>query len=333
MPYQTGSVASFAALKTEIFTFLTSNGWTQENDIVKRNGVFAKITTGVRGWDGDAYIQLEGAKSSDGAGNLIGTPSTPPVSSLIYGEGRMIASLALGGPNAMVFPITYNFHLHSSPVDEFWCFIQYNGDNSQHMGFGNVAKSTDYVGGGFYSSSVNSQDSPGSSLYTITSANLLANAAAANSTAFEIIPFNGGSGSNPAATSGSFLHAEVAGVEWFTTALIGGGGGSYGNFKYMMNSHRILTQERLLSESTVNGIPNLIPMRLYGRGFDDNFQRLGEIENIRFSQISNINFGQIESDGTDNWKFYPSLKKNASELSGGIDHSSNWGIAVRYDGP
>ena len=155
MPYQTGSAASFAALKTEIISFLAANGWTQEgSDIVKRNGVHARITTGNHPQDGGAYIQLEGAKSSDGLGNLVDIQAGPI---LVEDQaGRMIDSLGQDSVGSMVFPITYNLHLESTPVDEFWCFIQYNGDCSQHMGFGNIVKAAPFTGGGFYSSSVSS---------------------------------------------------------------------------------------------------------------------------------------------------------------------------------
>ena len=92
-------------------------------------------------------------------------------------------------------------------------------------------------------------------------------------------------------------------------------------------------EERLASQSSVNGVSNLVPIRLFGRASDGNLQRLGSLYNVRYADIRNMNFGQIESDGTDTWKFYPAYYKDASEPNGGSNHTGTAGIAVRYDGP
>ena len=339
MPYQTGSVASFAALKTEILSFLSANGWSQENDIIKRNGVFAKITTGTTPSDGDNYIRLEGGKGSDGLGNLVGkhdVPDTP--GGLVNNNGQMSASLGLGGPNAMVFPITYFFHLHASPVDEFWCFIQFNGEYCQHMGFGNINKSAPFSGGGFYSCSTVEVSTIAQQLYLINNSNIDsdfgsgARGVATSRNALELIPFRGGDALDVNVFAGSFVHAEVGGGEWYSSHLVTNAA-PYPDTEFMVMGYREAAAMRIVSGSTVNGMPNLIPFNLRVRGFDNNFQNIGSLENLRYSSIELMNFGQVESDGTDSWKFYPVYFKNASEPDGGVGHTGVAGLAVRYDGP
>ena len=339
MPYQTGSVASFAALKTQILSFLSANGWTQETDIIKRNGVFAKITTGVTPHDGDNYIRLEGGKSSDGAGNLIAKHNGPGQVGWLNNNGQMSASFGLGSANAMVFPINYYFHLQSVPVDEFWCFIQFNGDYCQHMGFGNLNKAMPYTGGAFYSSIGVEVDSTPRQLYNINTNNLLSNPgfgwngalAGLGHNALEMIPFHGGRGIHQNAFAGSVVHAELGGLEWAGAHLVSNDP-SYPS-GYMVAGHRETGAMQTVSESTVNGMPNLIPFNIRVRGYDENWQPVGSLENIRFSQIGLMNFGQVESDGTDSWKFYPLFKKDADDPDGGYNHSGIMGLAVRYDGP
>lgn len=336
MPYQTGSVVSFAALRTEIISFLSANGWTQEFDIVKRNGVVAKITTGTTGHDSDAYIRLEGGKGSDGAGNLIGKHDIDET--LNNKSGQMTASFGLGSANAMVFPITYYFHLASTPVDEFWCFIQFNGDCCQHMGFGNINKSAPFSGGGFYSCTTVEVSNTAQSLYGWTSFNLMSNPGYGRVSPFfsrnvlELIPFHGGYAADANVFSGSFVHAEVGGSEWYCSSLLTSNV-SYPQTEYMIAGHRETGAMQKVSESTVNGMPNLIPFNLRVRGYDNNLQPIGSLENIRFSQIGLIDFGQVESDGTDSWKFYPLFKKDAANPLGGVSHTGTMGLAVRYDGP
>ena len=340
MPYQTGSVASFSALKTEILSFLSANGWTQETDIIKRNGVYAKIAIGATPHDGDAYIRLEGGKGSDGSGNLIAKHDGPSPSGWVNNNGQMSASFGLGAANAMVFPITYYFHLASTPVDEFWCFIQFNGDYCQHMGFGNINKAMPFTGGAFYSSMSVEVDSSSRQLYNINTNSLLSNPgygfngalSGLGHNALEMIPFHGGYGIHQNAFAGSALHAEIGGLEWASSHRVSNAA-PYPLSKFMIAGHRETGAMQKVSESTVNGMPNLIPFNIRVLGYDGNWQPVGSLENIRFSQIGLMNFGQVESDGTDSWKFYPLFKKDADDADGGLNHTGTMGLAVRYDGP
>ena len=327
MPYQTGAVASFAALKTEIMSFLVANSWTQESDIIKRDGVFGKITTGTDS-QGYAYIQLEGGKGSDGAGNLVDKHDGPVPFS--QNAGRMDDGVGLEAPGAMVFPINYYFHLFESPVVEFWCIIQFNGDRSQHMGFGNIVKAAPFTGGGFYSSSVSSTLNI-FNFDNFNSVNFLEIGLSNSKVAMELLPFNVGRAHNFPVNqfSGSVVHAEIGGLEWYMSGKIE----SFYPGDSTMLEGRMMFEERVVSEASVNNVPNLVPIRLFGRAASGNLQRIGHLENLKFAQIGSMNFGQVESDGVDSWKFYPAYLKNTLEPEGGQNHTGTAGIAIRYDGP
>lgn len=334
MPYQTGTAASFAALKTEIFSFLASNGWTQETDIIKRNGVFAKITTGTTGHDGDNFIQLEGGKGSDGAGNLVAKHDLQ--SPLNNNAGQMSASFGLGAANAMVFPITYHFHLASSPVDEFWCVIRFNGDRCQHMGFGNINKSAPFVGGAFFSCTTMAVSNGGQDMYNWNATNIIDSSGVGSTSAnpLEMIPFHGGDSNNyNHVFAGSVVHAEVGGGDWYFSNKVESGSFYPSGQRYMISGKKEHGEMQLVSESAINNVPVLIPFNLRIGGYDDNHQHIGVLENIRFAQIGGIDFGQVESDGTDSWKFYPVYLKDADNPAGGDEHTGIAGLAIRYDGP
>lgn len=321
MPYQTGTATDFTDLKNEIFAFLTANGWTQENDIIKRNGVFAKLDVVSASWD---WLRLTGGKGSDGAGNLV-FPQASYDDYSVQGAGsqNINDTLATGSLSGMVFPITYHFHLASTPVDEFWCIVEYNGDLFQHMGFGNVLKSTSYTGGGFYSASLSGQEQQ-NSILTAVGSNIYGSMWYGEFWPFQRMHINASARAAP-----STVHAEVGGRDWHQSTYMGN--------RDTMNSYEMV-KEMKASESSVNGMPNLIPFRLWvitNPVTDKTYQNLGVLNNIRFCEIANINPGQIESDGTDSWKFYPCLRKDTDHPEGWYDPASSGigGLAIRYDGP
>tara|TARA_R110000868_G_scaffold111743_3_gene301438 strand:+ start:692 stop:1654 length:963 start_codon:yes stop_codon:yes gene_type:complete len=320
MPYQTGTVNDFAGLKTTMFSFLTSNSWTQETDIIKRNGVYAKIE--VASVSGQTILKLTGGKSSDGAGNLISPQSGmfPDIGGIADSTFQAInTSFGTGSTDGMIFPIIYHFHLATAP-DEFWCIIEYNGGLFQHFGFGNLLKATDYSGGGFYSASKNARAdfsatlSPfGASIY-------------GDLWYGEFYPFHI---QQTSVHGGSCVHAEVGGRDWHCSTEV--------NNQDTCNM-RASFDEMKSSESGVNGMPNLIPFRLWMQTTplsDDSYQYLGVMNNIRFCEIAFIDAGQVESDGTDSWKFYPCLRKDTDHPTGWANPASSGigGLAIRYDGP
>jgi len=195
-----------------------------------------------------------------------------------------------------------------------------------------------FTGGAFYSCSTVEVSTVAQQLYTWDAGNLLNRAGLGNSglpnsrNSLQLIPFHGGDAADANIFAGSVVHAEVGGSEWYSSHVVTNDV-SYPHSEYMILGYREAAAMRKVSESTVNGMPNLIPFNLRVRGYDNNFQPIGSLENIRFSQIGLMNFGQVESDGTDSWKFYPVYLKDADDANGGIDHTGTMGLAIRYDGP
>lgn len=320
MPYQTGSANDFAALRADISSFLTSNGWTAEGNILKKNGVYALLTA-----DTTNYIQLEGGKGSDGGGNLV-DKHEPPSGSYGNNAGRMVG---VDTRSTVIWPLTYHLHLSSSPVDEFWCFIEYNGGDCQHMGFGNIVKAAAFDGGGFYVSSWTSGSLPNSvNVKYATFTSITGFTADAHPSK---VPFNGvanGWGTDRVDNNfdGCAVHAELPGVSWFS-----GTSSNYPGYARMTEG-LVMYEERRSAMSLINGNVTLVPFRLFGRVHNGNWQRIGRIENLRFTRNDNFNFGQIESDGVDSWKMYPVWAKDSVNRDGGVGHSGTLALAVRYDG-
>ena len=351
MPYQTGSVASFNALKSTIFSFLTSNGYTAESNIIKKGNLYAEFT--------DTLIELKmvGAKSSDGSGNLVETfeHATRGLylnnSSSVGCTLRKDATLENLATVSMVFPITYHFHLATTPVDEFWCVIEYNGGYCQHLGFGNLVKAAEFTGGGFYTGSGNAN----SRNYHLVGSFNYERSYYQYGGGAPLAPFHLAETQWPYAGEfpGSAVHAEIEGFHWMhpvyiqygldnspTTDtlpyenVVGAIGVYYGLDTYTR-------EERYRAESPVNGISTLVPYRLYGTMANRNVCRLGDVHNLRWALIKNLSFGQVEDDGTDKWKFYPAFFKDPlASPTKDINSSSTtyantgiYGFAIKYDGP
>jgi hypothetical protein len=365
MAYETGTFTSLTDLRTKMFTFLTTNSWTQEGtNIIKRNGVFAELVVESDGSGATArdILKLTGAKSSDGAGNLLYTPTRANGDTSWSNSGGASSSISeiIACPAAATeanrpkikYPATYNFHLSATP-DEFWCFIQYNHINSglgdiwkdvlfhQHMGFGNIVKACDFIGGGFYTSTCDANGPLGPisnngvawwrrmELFDyIEAVNLSSSGTAA-------IPFaEVRSGSTGAFNcfSSTALHAEIGGMEWisggYQTVYFDSGGD--GNFKNL-----ITWQSRDVSENSFNGNLTLVPFTLFTKVANGNHQKIGHVDDLRFCRMKNVVSGQVESDGTDSWKFYPVWVKNSASPDPALNDTDTgtYGFAVKYDGP
>jgi hypothetical protein len=366
MAYETGTFTSLTDLRTKIFTFLTTNSWTQEGtNILKRNGVFAELVvesdgTGLTARD---ILKLTGAKKSDGAGNLLYKPTRAngdsgwlngagPSSCISEIVGTSAADIQLSWPK-IGYPATYNFHLSADP-DEFWCFIQYNHvDNGlddvwkdvlfhQYLGFGNIVKATEFTGGGFYSAMMDANgplgtpSSNGPTNWRQLRISAQVYCGNLSSSGSGIIPFaqvssTGSPGANNT-FSGTAVHAEIGGLEWLT----GGRQQVYfssGSGNCFMNE--ILYQTRDVSENSFNGNLTFVPFNIFTTVADGNQQKVGHSDDLRFCRIKHVTPGQVESDGTDSWKIYPLWVKNSTTGDPGIyaPDSGTYGLAVKYDGP
>jgi len=341
MAYQTNTVSSFADLKADVLAFLAANGYTQEgSDLIKKGNLYATLTTDTY------YLEMRGAKRSDGVGNLV-EPFDGPNRNVTWSNPgcRVVEKIQgnSGGVVTMSWPITYHFHLSTNP-DEFWCFLEYNGGYCQHFGFGNIIKSAPFTGGGFYTSSFSrpqssedsNSDTDAARWSTITNTLVSVSQGYYNHSG-AIIPFNYTSygGVIKDYFGGSAIHAEIDGVEWFGNTLLSSDDIFPNNLKLLPNG--AFSYERSRSQSPINGITSLAPFRIMAGVPGRNVQQLGRINSLRFCKLGNLNFGQVESDGTDSWKFYPLIVKSPdaddSDTTFSDGTSGLYGLAVRYDGP
>lgn len=341
MAYQTNTVSSFADLKADVMAFLSSNGYAQEgSNIIKKGNLHASFTTDTY------YLEMRGAKSSDGSGNLVEPFDGPNRNVSWAGPGCRVVEKILPNGGTVVtlsWPITYHFHLSTNP-DEFWCFLEYNGGYCQHFGFGNIIKAAPFTGGGFYTSTWSrpqaseDDDTDINAARWSTVGNTSVSTSGGNwNHCGAIIPFNytsyGGTIKNY--FGGSAVHAEIDGVEWFGNTLLSSQDIFPNNLKLLPNGAS--SYERSRAQSPINGITSLAPFRLFAGVPGHNVQLLGRINNIRFCKLGNLNFGQVESDGTDDWKFYPLILKSPTALDSETTFTDGtsglYGLAVRYDGP
>lgn len=339
MAFETGTASSLANLQTKIETFLTTTaGYTLTSGILTKTGT--DIHVKFDNTENTAWLSLEMGKDSS-AGSLL---RTHPVWNGSVPQKVGISEQPLNTSLSMSFPINYDFQHFTTNGEMFRCVIEYNDGFTQNIGFGEVVKSVNYYGGVYVDASVTYWRSGGNrfmdnwSITEISWAGVSTTSGDLRNGTLGIFPFGGRSSPGQAGYAASTqLWAEVSGLDWYTIALTSSAiGGKYANLpanQEPLLTNRFSNLEAGASLQTHNANNTLIPIRLYGHTADGNYQRLGDVPDIRWTNIKNLNFGQVVDDGTDKWKCYPAYKKNAANLNGGDSDSGQIGFAVRYDGP
>lgn len=336
MAFETGTASSLANLQTKIETFLTTTaGYTLTSGILTKTGT--DIHVKFDNTENTAWLSLEMGKDSS-AGSLLHTHP-------LWGGSRPqragISQQPLSTSLAMSFPINYDFQHFTTNGEMFRCVIEYNDGFTQNIGFGEVVKAVNYYGGVYIDASVtyrgSSLNMEGWQLESLVweGPNLVVSAA--NSGVAGLLPFSNRANNTLGNAASTQLWAEVSGLDWYLpTSVTSGSGGKYANLpagQVPLLTNRFSNLEAGASLQTHNANNTLVPIRLYGHTADGNYQRLGDVPDIRWTNIKNLNFGQVVDDGTDKWKCYPAYKKNAANLNGGSSDSGQIGFAVRYDGP
>lgn len=342
MAFQTGTASSYADLQSTIETFLTGTpGYTLTSGILTKTGTLIHMQF----TNSSIKLELEMGKDSS-AGALL---YTHHIGKLGRPQTVMMVDNFYDGVTTPVFPINYYIFYFSSPVEMFRCVIEYNNGYTQNIGFGEIVKAGGFFGGVYVDASAaklivdpDNQDLMSSLSWktAVTSAGSLRNP----------LPFGNcnksGVDENPASTQ---LWAEVSGFDWWTTREDNPSDALYDGTKYeraaggwsvsgvdwntALYVGRFSEPEANGSLQTHNANNVLVPIRLFGHLPNDNYMRLGDINDIRYTNIKHRNFAEIIDDGTDKWMCFPAFFKNASQLDGGPTHSGQIGYAVRYDGP
>lgn len=314
MPYQSGTVTTAAELRTAVLSFLTVNGYSVSGSVANKGASFVEITAST------TELTIRGSRSSTFSGlDLCDRPV------------RVYFS---PWPSIM----TYNFHLHASPVDTFWAALNYNVTDYAHFGFGQFVKQGSWVGGSwFHAQHTESCTDSFSRINADASANRAFTSAGTihiNDTCL----FNRQIDSAAFGLYGrcSMLHCELRGRIW-------------------ENSGRTLSQSLgdTISATTmlypvIQYTPNafnnqtiLWPFQCYVQNTDGHYMALGYPEHVRWTRMPNINPGDVKVIGSDKWKIYPLKRKDAVNSAGSavtvpVDVPGSTGLmayAVRYDGP
>lgn len=345
MAFETGTASSLANLQSKIETFLTvTAGYTLTSGILTKTGT--DIHVKFDNTENTAWLTLEMGKDSS-AGTLL---HKHPLWSESVPQKVGIAEQIFSSGQSMVFPINYDFQHLTTNGEMFRCVVEFNNGYTQNIGFGEVVKAVNFQGGVYVDASstyriLNGIRSMDGWTLSSTSISWLGTAPVqniSNSGAIGLAPFFNRSNINlldrAAATQ---VWAEVSGYDWYTNSEINSANAIWAGTKYAngTGTHRSLVTNRFsdleagASLQVNNGNNTLVPIRLFGVASDGNYQRLGDVPDIRWTNIKNLNFGQVLDDGTDKWKCYPAYFKNAASLNGDADDSGQIGFAVRYDGP
>ncbi|WP_020160512.1 hypothetical protein [Methylobacter marinus] len=304
MAYQTGTVASPAALKSVIESFCTNNGFGLTANWLSKGQSNVTLTV-----DGTKGLHITGANSADGTVELC------PFSKQIY-----IVDAS--------WPVTYYLFYSANP-DQVVCVLQYDTNKIQTIMFGEIVKihSSAFVGGNwFFASRGGSSASIGEPVFvSITDAEILSGVTTLYGS-FQFrgdiaIPFSTGVGGWTYKTTG--LHAKIDGSVWDSTDKL----------KVTPTDYTVSSLFR--SPNAWNNQALLVPIHLQF-AMADNFKAyLGYVEHIRYIRIDNYEIGDIVTLGTDRWKVFPWIAKNAAARNASVaaTDSGTVGFAVRYDGP
>ncbi len=323
MSYQTGSVNSFADLKTTLKSFLV----THASYVV--DGTNADILTKVD-------VKAEFFSSATSLGMKSGTGVVAgALTGAFEGRSHLIDDLLA---ITISWPITYHMHYSSTP-DQMFLFIEYNGGYCQNLMLGDTSKPMNYTGGAFYSGSMGSKSDAEPLSMQLDAMNTLSFnislpshfGSSGSNWVWQPIPFGGGTkGGAPTADnyfSGSSVHAEIEGQTWF---LSGFGPSASSDNQIVLGGP--LNDLIVDARNTWNDSTTLVPYWLFGMSDGDKTTErvfLGEITHLRMTDNQDLNFGEIVTLGSDQWKVYPLFFKNFEYKSGSF--MGYHALAVRYE--
>ena len=305
MTYSSGSAGNFTTLKSAIESACVSDGWALNSGVLSKSGRFFKLTATT------VSLSLQGGSGQ--SGSTLTSPSP--------------FSVKLGGPSGVVFPINYEVHSFASP-DEVICVMNYNSDFYQQMSFGgtsvpNVGGSGAFLTGPYSSAQVDTPDAYNTRMYI--------NASRAN---LGLTSYDGLLLGLFAVAAGSFtssmFHCGLDGSAWLrdnstqvSDGLIGIGYASslLTSLPNAQNSANVLIPIKAIKPRNGGGRSVVLNMN-----------------NVRYCRNDNISPGEVITFGSEKWKVYPFLRKDASARNGvpwatGATHSGTFAYAVRYMGP
>ncbi len=301
MPYQTGTVANPADLKTTIETFAVARGWSLSSGVLSKGGSYIRLSAP----DGDT-VAIEASFDN--------FSSQAPHAPRIY--------IPSG------WPATY--HLFGfTDVDNIYCVLNYNVSRHQYIAFGKLLKYGTWTGGTWASATFPQlvTTMPGVGVIgtppALTGAFYGGSPPGRTGGAIQCSSDSGAVGT--ANRHNSIMHAEIDGNIW--------GAPSHDEFRISCSSMTGNLINRL--PNAWNSQTLLLPYQMIATRPSDYRSLIGELPHIRACRVDNHESGDVITIGAESWKIFPWLEKNSVQRngSGGSGHSGTAGWAIKYDGP
>jgi hypothetical protein len=333
MAYSAGTATDRQQLMTLLVAFLTANGWIVDFNAVSttgrlsihKNNVFihfandSVIRTAPSGWglgtftDNMVVAAQSTSYNSGNSANYFNHPGTL-VTSFADADRSEMGQL---GAN-----IPYEFHTGSGG-DPSYVYIVCKpvGDTYVHMMFGEISKITSFNGGEFLMST-------GWSFYSQSGQNY-------PSTTHKTFLKSDGGGGTPASmrmadvtlSPSSMLSLDSS--SFVPSNIIGNGTVAFYGLGLGYSGH-ILSAGKVKA-SGVNVLVNVpIIINLNPANASNDWQRLGEIPNLRYCSMEGRSPGENVINGADTWIYYPFYRKGAVRSS--IDNTLSGGTTYTTEG-
>lgn len=303
MAFYTGSANSLADLQSALTAACVAEGWSNLGVGILQLGA--------------AYVQLTVSGNSlrvrGGTGASGGTLTAAAV---MYGR--------LGLPNtaAMVWPVSYQIHIHGNPA-EVYLVVNTSVDIYTWLAFG-VSSVAGLPGTGtwFAGSWAN---------YSVH-------------TGIDITATSGGgqvSGNNRNQCGALFWQTDY----WVNSAVHhnfeGGGWGPEGQDANLLTvvgysvAVAMMAPQIARSPSAWNGEAVLLPIQAYVLRPSGKRSLVADLAHARYVRLAYYDPGQIVTLGADRWIVFPWYRKDSATPNGGsgLNHTGTFGWAIRYDGP
>lgn len=316
MSYETGPATTHEDLINKLSTFLTANGFTQDEHDTGSNEFAIHLTSGATVfvsmlYDNTNIITLHQALAFTG-GNA---PGTHPNDS---GNGG-VTERRWSGIGAGPFPA---YHFFTDDTTYAHIVLEYTAGLYRHMIFGQIIKEGTWTGGEYcaahsWAASPNNDD-PTASGHALLFDSRTAAVADGGTIHIEGLP------DEPSASTmwGAMFSGTAAGLDTAGVArevLHGGIRDSY--------LHRAFGHVRA---DPASGNVSLIPIEVYRRRTapsPDEMMKLGVLPDIRAINMHFFESGQEFTQGADTWKVFPWTRKRF--LQDNAEESWNMGVAYK----
>lgn len=309
MAYYTDTVNDFVELKSDIESYLISNGWTIADDILSKDSCFYKLVASTT-----FQLSLFGGLSKTGA-TLNDQPSTPT-------KGGNYVKLANFSLDPITFPITYHLFIFNDPI-EVYCFIEYNSGYYQHIAFGK--SNLQGIGlGSWFTGSFNGSSYQGSEL-------TLEMEVAIN----QIRCKSSFQNQNGDAFVGFFCnHAYTWG--WYPTSFIYS---TLDSSTWKHHGNLITRTSSTVVAGLLTSLPNLsnqatvlLPIKVVQDRSSGGLTILANFFNSRLLRIDNHEPKDLVTFGSEQWMIFPWYRRDVVNRNSGdgVTHTGTFGLAIRY---